>query len=138
MTSNQPIDQFPVVGAFALGVSAPRVLVSDEGSDYSRPRWSPDGRHLVAERRIRGTGFELVVIDVASGETRVLVTRRDARLVTPSWSADGAMVLFAADVGDQPFDVFAVDVASGVVSRVTDTAGGAQQPELSPDGRSVG
>ena len=118
-------------------VSAPRVLVSDEGSDYSRPRWSPDGRHLVAERRIRRTGFELVVIDVASGETRVLVTRRDARLVTPSWSADGAMVLFAADVGDQPFDVFAVDVASGVVSRVTDTAGGAQQPELSPDGRSL-
>jgi Tol biopolymer transport system component len=118
-------------------VSTPRVLVSDADSDYSRPRWSPDGRHLVAERRIRATGFELVVIDVESGETRALVFRRDARLVTPSWSRDGSTVLFAADIGDQPFDVFAVDVASGAVSRVTDTAGGAQAPELSADGRSL-
>jgi Tol biopolymer transport system component len=118
-------------------VSAPRVLVSDEGSDYSRPRWSPDGRHLVAERRIRATGFDLVVVDVASGETHAIVSRRDARLVTPSWIADGTTVLFAADIGDQPFDVFAVDVVTGRVSRVTDTAGGAQAAELSPDGRSL-
>jgi Tol biopolymer transport system component len=118
-------------------VSAPRLLVSDEDSDYSRPRWSPDGRQLVAERRIRAAGFELVIIDAASGATRALVSHRDARLVTPSWSADGATVLFSADLGDRPFDVFAVDVASGSVSRVTNTAGGAQAAELSPDGRSL-
>jgi WD40 repeat protein len=118
-------------------LSVPRVLVSDEGSDYSRPRWSPDGTRLVAERRVRAAGFELVLIDVESRETRTLVSRRDARLVTPSWSADGTTVLFSADIGEQPFDVFAVDVASGSVSRVTNTSGGAQAPELSADGGSL-
>jgi len=117
--------------------SAPRVLVSDAASDYSRPRWSPDGGHLLAERRIRGRGFEIVLIDVHSGEMRSLVFRRDARLVTPSWTADGSTVLFSADEGSGAFDVFAVDLASREVSRVTDTAGGAQAPELSPDGRSL-
>jgi WD40-like Beta Propeller Repeat len=118
-------------------VSAPRVLVSDGESDYSRPRWSPDGRHLVAERRIRGRGFEIVLVDVQSGEMRPLGFRRDARLVTPSWTPDGSTVLFSADEGTRAFDVFAVEVATGEVSRVTDTAGGAQAPELSPDGRSL-
>jgi Tol biopolymer transport system component len=118
-------------------VSPPRILVSEEGSDYSRPRWSPDGRRLIAERRLRGIGFQIVVIDVASGATRALVSRRDARLVTPSWTADGTTVLFSADVGERSFDVFAADLASGVVSRVTTTSGGAQAPELSPDGRSL-
>ena len=56
-----------------------------------------------------------------------------ARLVTPSWSPDGATILFfAADLGDAPFNVFAIDLGDGAVRRVTDTAGGAQFPELSP------
>ncbi len=118
-------------------VSPPRILVSAEGVDYSRPRWSPDGKHLVAQRRVRSVGFEIVLIDVASGQTRTLASRADARLVTPSWSGDGAMVLFSADIGDAPFDVYAVALATGVVSRVTNTAGGAQEPTLSPDGRSL-
>ncbi len=118
-------------------VAAPRVLSGGDDADYSHPRWSPDGRQLVAERRVRGRGFELVLLDAATGETRTLVSRRDARLVTPSWSRDGAFILFSADVGDAPFDIYLADVATGAVSRVTETAGGAEFPELSPDGASL-
>jgi Tol biopolymer transport system component len=113
--------------------STPRVLIDDPEADYTGPRWSPDGRQIVAERRRRAV-YELVLIDPGSGAVRALVSRADARLVTPSWTPDGATILFSADFGDEPFNVFAVVVGTGAITKVTDTAGGAQFPELSPDG----
>jgi hypothetical protein len=67
---------------------------------------------------------------------RPLVERSDARLVTPSWVPDGSGVLFAANVGERPFNVYEVSL-NGVVRQVTDSTSGAQDPELSPDGRTL-
>jgi Omp85 superfamily domain/WD40-like Beta Propeller Repeat len=117
----------------SAGASTPRLLIGDPEADYMGPRWSPDGRQIVAERRRSGV-YELVLIDAGTRAVRTLVSRADARLVTPSWTPDGTTILFAADVGDEPFNVFAVDVTTGDVRKVTDTAGGAQFPELSADG----
>ena len=117
----------------AAGTATPRVLVDEPDADYMGPRWSPDGRQIVAERRRRGT-YELVLIDAPTRAIRTLAARRGARLVTPSWTPDGATVLFSATVGDEPFNVFALAVATGDIRKVTDTAGGAQFPELSADG----
>jgi Omp85 superfamily domain/WD40-like Beta Propeller Repeat len=117
----------------ASGLATPHLLIDDPDADFTGPRWSPDGRQIVAARR-RAGAYELVLIDPATRAVRPLAARSDARLVTPSWTPDGATVLFAADPGDQPFNVFAVDVASGEVRKITDTAGGAQFPELSRSG----
>ena len=114
-------------------ISQPQLLIDDPESDFTGPRWSPDGRQIVAERRRPGI-YDLVLVDPATREVRTLVSRPDARLITPSWTTDGKTILFAADVGDRSFNVFAIDVASGDVRQVTDTAGGAQFPELSVDG----
>ena len=111
----------------------PRMLVDDPEADFAGPRWSPDGRQIVAGRR-RATAFELVLIDPANGAVRVLLSHASARLVTPSWTADGKTVLFSADADGGAFNVFAVDVATGTIRRVTDTLGGAQYPEIAPDG----
>jgi hypothetical protein len=112
---------------------SPQALVDDPESDYTGPRWSPDGHAIVAERR-RQDGYDLVVIDPNTRTVRTLVHRTDARLVTPSWTPDGTTILFSADLDGEPFNVFAVDLATGDVRRVTDTVGGAQFPELSPSG----
>ena len=113
--------------------SAPAVLVDDPAADFTGPRWSPDGRQIVVARRRAGV-YELVLIDPETRALRVLVARSDARVVTPAWTADGATVLFAADPPDQAFNIFAVDAATGAVRPLTDTAGGAQFPEVAPDG----
>jgi hypothetical protein len=110
--------------------AVPRLLADDPDADFTGPRWSPDGRQIVAERRRPGV-YELVLVDPAAGTVRTLLSRTDARLVTPSWTQDGRWVLFAADVGDRPFNVFAVDVATREVLQVTDTIAGAQFPRMS-------
>jgi hypothetical protein len=115
------------------GPAVPRVLLDEAGADYTGPRWSPDGRRIVAERRRMGV-YELVLIDPETRGIRTLAARRDARLVTPSWTPDGATILFSAAPDELPFNVFALDVASGDVRGVTDTVGGAQFPELSSQG----
>jgi Tol biopolymer transport system component len=137
------------------GVSAPRMLIDEAGADFTGPRWSPDGRQIVVERR-RQDAYDLVLIDPETRTVRTLVTRNDARLVTPSWTPDGATVLFSADLSaatssnvDAPFNVFSVDVPGssaaaltnaealvnvGEIRQLTDTVGGAQFPELSSNG----
>lgn len=114
-------------------VSRPRILLDEPDADYTGPRWSPDGRQIVAERR-RAGAYELVLIDADTRAVRVLAARTDARLVTPSWTADGAAVLFASSSNDGPFNVYAIDLLGPDIRQVTDTIGGAQFPELSPDG----
>ena len=114
--------------------ASPRVLVDEATSDFESPRWSPDGQTIAAVRRHDGA-YELVLIDAASHAVRVLT--HGARVAAPSWTPDARTVLFSAALADAPFNVFAADAASGSVRRVTDSASGAQMPELSRDGRSL-
>ncbi len=114
--------------------TTPTVIVDEPDSDFTGPRWSPDGRQVVVSRRQRGR-YDLVVIDVATRQMRSLVARPDVRLITPSWTPDGRTILFAANVGDEPFNVYAVSVDDGRVRRVTDSVSGATAPDVSPDGR---
>ena len=115
------------------GAARPRMLVDDPASDFSGPRWSPDGTVLVAERRHEGRS-ELVLVNPTTGAVRSLVRRVGARLITPSWTPDGSAILFAADPGDAPFNIFAVDVRGGTIRQITDSVSGAQSPEIAPDG----
>lgn len=113
--------------------AAVRTVADDPDADYDGPRWSPDGRRIAAARRYQGA-FELVLVDAESGRVRVLLRRSDARVVTPSWSPDGDSLLFSAADRSAPFNVFRIDVTTGAVTQLTDTAGGAQFPELSANG----
>ena len=117
-------------------MSKPVVIVDEPETDFTGPRWSPDGSRLVVERRRRSGLYELVLVDVATRRVRPLVARANARLVTSSWLPDGRGVLFAANLDDRPFNIYAVSL-DGRVRQVTDSTSGAQSPELSPDGRTL-
>jgi hypothetical protein len=114
----------------------PSVLLSDEATDYSSPRWSPDGRSIAAERRRLGGPSEIVVVNAATREVRTAVSSTGSRNVTPFWLSDQTL-LFASDRGDQPFRIHAVDLATGAIRKLAGAGHSAQSPVVSPSGQDL-
>lgn len=125
----------PIPAAGRLGT--PTALVSEPFTDFASPRWSPDGRAVVAERRRLEGPSEIVVVDVATGRLRTIVSSRSARNVSPTWLPDGESVLFASDRHDEPFQIYAVNLRSARLRTLTGVGRSAEFPELSPDGREL-
>ena len=63
---------------------------------WAEPRWSPDGRHIVAIRWTRGGTSSVVVLDTTGRVAATLVSERTVN-ATPSWSPDGRFVYFSSD-----------------------------------------
>jgi hypothetical protein len=117
------------------GSSGPQLLVEDAWTEYSAPRWSPDGRSIAAERRVLGRASEIVLVNHADRRVRVLASLPGKRSSSPAWTPDGRYVLFAAAGAADAFRIHRVDVESGDVAVLLDTGSSAQSPDVSPDGR---
>jgi hypothetical protein len=122
--------RLPRVGA----IGTPVTLVEENGTNFSAPRWSPDGRFIAAERRRPGGPSEIVVVDVAARTVRALVAANHARNVSPAWMPDGRAVLFASDRDGAPFAIYSVPVSGGSLRRLEGAGVGVQRPVVSPDG----
>jgi Tol biopolymer transport system component len=80
--------------------------------DLVEPRWSPDGRHIVALDNAR---HRLLRYDVHNEQWTETAT--GGLLHAPTWSADGASIYFQ-DQTDNQEAVLRMDVGSGRVKRV--------------------
>ncbi len=110
----------------------PQQLTSDvsEAVAHVRPRWSPDGRHIVFQR-IERTRFSIAAVELA---TRALTTVVDSAWadLQPAWSASGQHVYFSS-YRSGGLNVWRVRVAAngaplGTPEQVT--AGAGQDVEL--------
>jgi hypothetical protein len=117
------------------GLATPQILVSDADVDFAIPRWSPDGRAIVAERRQHGGLATIVIVDVATHGVRTLASLPGGRAGSPAWMPDGSAVLFSAASGEEPFRIYRADTATGAIARLEGTGDSAQSPAISPDGR---
>ena len=113
-------------------LAVPQPLIEEDATEFTAPRWSPDGRSIVAERQRLGGPSELVIMDVRSRAVRTIVSSSPARNVSPMWLRDGRTVVFASDRNRDAFSLYAVDVESRAVTQLR-TRWGAQFPALSPD-----
>lgn len=111
------------------------MVASEIDTQFSAPRWSPDGKQIAVERHRLGALSEVVVIDMVTDAVRVVASDPDARIVTPTWRADGRAIVAAADFNADTFNLyeFAVD---GVTPprQLTHTTGGALWPDVSRNG----
>lgn len=110
-----------VVIETATGAS--RVLVDDPLAEVHAARFSPDGTRLVCVRESLATyseppDYTLLLVDVASGETRDLTPGFDRWPSAPQFAADGAAVYFLAD-DDGRHALFRVDLDGGAPLRLT-------------------
>lgn len=119
------------------GVQAPVALVSEAGTDFSAPRWSPDGRWIAAARRRLHGPSEIVLVDPQDGQVRPLASLPGGRSTSPAWMPDGRRVLFSSAVDGHPFRVYTVDVATGALARLEGAGASAEAPDVSPDGRTL-
>ena len=125
----------PMPAAGSTGMPAP--LVSEENTEWTAPRWSPDGRTIAAERRQLGGPSEIVLVDVSTRAVRTLASAPPARSVAPAWSNDGRSILFASDREGRPFQIYKVDVDTAAVGRLVATGSSAASPVVSADGRTL-
>jgi len=130
-----------------------RVLVTaTDGMTFYAPRWSPDGRALVAEDATNGKTLDdppvanvLVVIDLAGNVPTLRPLTDPTRLANnPDWSSRGNVIVFclpAPSAGfDGPVDLYSMAPSGGPMTRLTSLAeagGRAIQPTITPDGSSV-
>jgi hypothetical protein len=114
----------------------PVVLLSEPGVNYASPRWSPDGRQIVVERRTLYGLSVLAILDPASGSSVTSWGSVRGRNATPIWSPDGRKVYFASDRDGGPFRLFVYDLDDHSVHRLSSVES-AQSPTLSPDGKTL-
>jgi WD40 repeat protein len=82
-----------------------------------RRQLSPDGKRIVLSTRVDpsiGAGYQLTVVEFATGATRLLVQGRDQRALAPAWSPDGSRVAYVRAT-DAPNDsaLWVVDAGGG-------------------------
>jgi Tol biopolymer transport system component len=112
-------------------------LASEAGTQFNAPRWSPDGRRIVAARQRTGEYPAIVIVDVVTRSTVVVASDSRTRWATPTWHPDGARIIAAAATGDGPFNLVEIDVNTREMRALTHSTGGATWPDLSADGRTI-
>lgn len=135
MADRRALAIMPLAGAATVGSAD--ILVSEPGTSFAAPRWSPDGARIAAERRRTGGPSEIVIVHVRDRTVRALTNLPGRRSASPVWFPDGDRLLFASAVGEQPFRLYSVDAQRGAVARLEGTGESAEAPALSPDGRTL-
>jgi Tol biopolymer transport system component len=117
--------------------SPPRLVFQGEGTYYP-VRYTPDGRAVVAERFDSNIRNALLLVDIATGESRQLtpdVSEGPARHVGPQWSVDGRGLYLRSDRGRQFLSPAWLDLATGEMTYLREDQWDAESLILSPDSR---
>ena len=103
-------------------------------TEYSTPRWRPDGKAL-AVSTWQTAGFRDIVLLQPDGKLIQRITADRFLDRDPSWSPDGKYLLFSSDRTGIP-NLYAWESATGNYFQVTNVLGGAFQPSVATTGSS--
>jgi dipeptidyl aminopeptidase/acylaminoacyl peptidase len=126
--SESPHDrlQWAVFTVPIAGGEPPQRLTANLPAHQRRPRWSPDGAHLVygiqREHDFYADRVRLVRYDLATGEPDVLTEEWDRSATGWEFTLDGASLVFAAEE-DGRSRIFSVPLSGGTPRQITDAPG---------------
>ncbi len=110
-------------------------LLTELDADVDWARLAPDGTRLAFHSRSEGLGFNLWLLDLASGARRQL-TRAAEFMGFPCWSQDGAWLAFQEKKGEDSF-LMVMPAAGGESVQLTFEAGESWPFSFSSDGDRV-
>src|SRR6266496_1033536 len=120
---------------FTIGVDGhglTPLTASGPGTEWSSPRWRPQGDRIVAARLVPGGWLDVVLVDPPTGAVTLLTNDR-AKDVEPTWTPDGRALVFRSD-RDGVSNLYALRLEDGALRRLTNVLGGAFTPAVSPKG----
>lgn len=134
-----------IVAMQAIPASTRLVLVTSDGrritpltrgtpdTQWTEPRWSPDGRQIAAVRWVRGGYTEIVLLDTSGSVTRSLTRTRSVES-SPTWTPDGRRILFTSDRTGRT-ELYAANLADSTLTRLGGSGAAVYYPSVSPEGR---
>lgn len=110
-------------------------LTADSEYQFETPRFSPDGRKIVASVRQPDGYKDIWILDSQGNKIEELMHDRaiDGGAV---WSADGRSIYFSSDRSGI-FNLYAYDLANKQIFQVSNVLGGAFMPTVTPDGKAI-
>jgi TolB protein len=106
------------------------------------PSWSPNGKQLVFSRQV-GNGYEIMLMDAATGGNLTQVTNSGCSSNKPKFSPDSRYIVFESNCGwnavaggtdTTTFNIFAVKPDGTGLSQLTTGVGESGQPFWGKDG----
>ena len=114
----------------------PQVLLPNAPGEIAySPAFSPDAKRIAYSRFKPGGFHDIHIFDLATKTDRALTVDR-AMDVEPRFSPDGRYVLWTSD-RTGIYNVFAFDLTNDRLYQVTNILGGAFQPVVSPDQKTL-
>ncbi|MBN1858193.1 PD40 domain-containing protein [Candidatus Bipolaricaulota bacterium] len=116
-----------------FGVAGCSLLTGGDAPAYQRwePAASPDGTQIAYASPVED-GFEIFLMDIASGAERQLTTDGVVNWA-PSWSPDGTRLVFTSERSDN-IDLYVVRIETGEQERITTHSGEDYNPSWSASG----
>ena len=123
------------VGRDRIALGEAQVLRDDPDTQYSAPRWSPDGVAIAAERRRLHHRPDVVVIDTRSRAIVERISGEDGRVAEPEWLRDSRHLIVSWERAGSPFNLYEVSLEADRETRMlTDLPEGARSAAISPSG----
>jgi hypothetical protein len=115
--------------------AALNILKEFEFMRVSGPRWSPDGTRIAFATKDNAGNTSLWLYSTVDGEFEELI-KNGADNKHPTWSPDGNYIIFTSDKTGV-FNLFSYSLSEKKLYQVTHLIGGAFQPDVSPDRKSI-
>lgn len=99
-------------------------------TQFSNPRFSPDGRKIVVSRKDAETGDRDIVVYSKLGKKLLSVTKDSSTDLHPSFSNDGRKIYFSSS-RNGVFNVYEYDIKRNTLAQLTNVLTGVFQPMVS-------
>jgi len=112
-----------------------KVIIKKTDIQLSNIRISPDDRMAVFSCKDNAGSGGLMLYDLLSDSFKQL-TKNFHHDITPAWSGNSISLIFSSD-RNGIYNLYEYSITGKTISRITNLAGGAFHPDVSPDGGQI-